>query len=312
MTSMIDLGDFISKITPIKYQKQIYWVTTPHLVFIDKDREYKVNYNDLNFNVKLYKISYKWDLAIFKSCEKINIKLNELKIIKSNKIIYNSKIYNSDKTIEGIVTSFEYIHHLELKRYNRNLFYGVTINDGLIDIGDSGSGFYTKKNQLIGLIAKINNEKNKCFLVPGLFIIKLLNEIDTDFIPYLPIKLDIGEKYSYLVEKFNTLPKGYEIKKFNKKQVVNKIMVYYKEINDYIPFDVYFMIVAKKNKKIFINEHKFKIKDLNDYLKAPFVSGITQKEFDSITTETYQSLYLKKHTTSDPDYYQYLIENNFK
>lgn len=310
MIATIELGNFKGKITPIKFNKTIYWITTPHGIFIEKGKEYLVTYQNKDINVKLYKQSYRFDLAIFKS--KTEIKLAETKILKSNKIIFNSKIYNND--IEGIIETIDFIPHLNITNYNRNMFYGFKLLKGNLVPGDSGMGFFSDKNQLIGIFAQSSNTSEKYYLVPALFIQKLLVDKHPDFIPYLPIKVTLDKDNAIIKENFSDIKRGFKIKKFGGKPMVNKYMVYYKEINDNIPFDVYFMIIAEKEKYISISNNisqkKIRIQNLNDYLQAPFVSGITKKEFDSITTETYQSLSLKKFTESDPLYYQDILKNN--
>lgn len=290
MNNKIFIDKYILSYTIIKYKKLIYLVTTPHGIFIEKNKKYQVNYNDENYMVTIYKQAYWCDLAIFKFTEKFKGKINELLILKSNPKIYHLKVENNEKKIKGFIENFVYLCYLDINGGNRILYYQLKILDGLVKQGHSGTGIYTK-NKLIGIISNVTN--NKAFLVPSFFILKLLNEKISDYSPYLPLKLTLLENKVIVLEKYSGLYRGFIIEKFDKLPV-NDGLVYCSEIKDNIPIDVYLQMFGKLNNYIVISNNKFnyklKIKNLNNYLKYPFISNISLKEKESLDKITFQDI----------------------
>ena len=291
MKDCLKLDDFTLSYTLLKVRKKIYLVTTPHGIFICKNREYPFIKNDKEFKCKLYKQAYWCDLAFFEIINKNKIKLSELKILKSNPSIYNLSVENRDIKIKGFIEKFCYLCHLDINGGNRNFYYQMSVLKGVVDKGSSGTGIYCK-DRLIGIIS--NCIEKKAFLVPSFFILKVLDEKLSDYSPYIPFQLNMIGNDVILQNSYLGLKKGFIFKKFNGLSV-NKGMIYCSEIKDNIPMDVYLQIFCSANDIITISDgkfiHKIKIKNLNDYLKVPFISGISREDRNKINKLTFQDIW---------------------
>ena len=292
MNNKLYIDDYILSYTIIKYKKQIYLITTPHGIFIDKDIEYPFNYNDNRYFVKLYRQSYWCDLAIFNITSEFPHNYNEIKILQSITKIYNLRVNNYENNIKGVISNISNLCHLDINGGNRNLYYQLETIDN-INQGMSGTGMYSN-NKLIGLIS--NSSGNKSFLVPSFFIIKMFNEKTSDYSPYLPLKLTMENNKVMLVNNYSALKRGFIIEKFNN-LIVDKGHVYVNEIKSNIPIDVYLQIYGTTNNYIVISNnklnYKIKIQDLNNHLKHPFISGISKKEKEQLNKTLFQDIWNK-------------------
>lgn len=306
MTNVLRIDDFTLSYTIIKYKKIPYLITTPHGIFIEKDKIYRINYQDNIYRVQLHKQSYWCDLAIFKFIDKIKIKSKEVKILKAHSKLYNLRIHNKKKTISGIIEDFCYHCHLNINGGNRILFYQMKSFDK-IEHGDSGTGFYSE-NKLIGLISKCDD--NIGLIVPAFYIFEILNR-DNNLSPHLPLKLKMDGSKVVLAEKYYTIPEGFEIKKFDN-LIVNNGNVYCFEVKDNIPIDVYLQIYGKIGNQIKISNdkkiYKLVVKDLNTKLKYPFISNVSLKEKEEFKNNTYQDIWFDITIKNTKKYD--LMENN--
>ena len=295
MSGIIHIGDNELSITPIKYKKNIYWVTTPHGIFIERDKIYH-----MKFRKKIYKLMLKkqanWtDLAIFESIpeQKIPLKINQLKIIKAHPNILGIKIKNSQHNISGILSECNYSTYLDIAGVNRTLFYKIKLLNE-IKPGMSGSAFYDRKDNLIGLVSHC--DKDYGYLIPGFFILKLIDEESSDYSPYLPIKLFMEDGNIIVFEKVNDIERGFVIKYFDELKVTNG-SIYSFELRDNIPIDIYLQIFCNLGKKLKISDGKInyelEVENLNNHLKFPFISGVSLEEKRK-TSISYQDLWERK------------------
>ena len=189
------------------------------------------------------------------------------------------------------IEKFSYLCHLDINGGNRNLYYQMKVSSGIVSQGTSGTGIYYK-DKLIGIIS--NAVEKTALLVPSFFIIKVLDEKNSNYSPFLPLQLTMKENQIILVNSYLGLLKGFTITKFDD-LFVNNGMVYCSEIKDSLPIDVYLQIFVRTNSIITISDgkfiHKLKIKNLNDYLKIPFISGITREERNKIKKTTFQDIW---------------------
>ncbi|ADO67150.1 hypothetical protein crov117 [Cafeteria roenbergensis virus] len=291
MTNYLHIDEYILSYTIIKHNKKIYLITTPHGIYINKNREYTFIKDTIEYNCKLYKQSYWCDLAIFNITSKITLKISELKILKSSNLINQLQVQSKNNHIIGNISNIVYLCHLDINGGNRIIYYQMNILKGTITQGCSGSGMY-HKNKLIGLIS--NTNKDATLLVPSFFILKVLTESKSNYSPYLPIKLTMEKDKIILLNSYLGLKKGCTIVKFNN-LIITKGHVYCSEIKDNIPLDVYLQIFCTVNEIVNISDgkfiHKVKIKNLNDYLTIPFISGISREEKNKITKITFQDIW---------------------
>lgn len=284
----IIIDKYTLSITPIKYNNKIYWITAPHGIYIDPDIEYKLIdiVKNEEYNCRLYKQSYWADLCIFIMEENI-IKMTQTKIIKSHPKLKNSDVNN--EKINGYIIDFVYNTYLDINGGCRTLYYKINIIDGIIEEGDSGSGLYHNK-KLIGIMSHCDNKlSNICYCVPGFLILKLLNENTSNYSPYIPLKLTMENKEIKVLNTYESIKKGFLIKKVNGLLIENG-SIYIKELKDYIPFDVYIQILTRSNDIIKLSDNKIIVKlivdNLNNHLNYPFVSGVK-----SDNEKTYQKLW---------------------
>lgn len=299
MKNIIKINEYELSYTLVKINKIVYWVTTPHGIFLDSENKYYGMNNGKEYLLKLVKQSYWCDLVFFTS-EDLDEKVNNLKIFKNKKKILNSVVKSSNGKIGGKIIDYKYSCHLDIKGGNRNLFYQVKRTKGKIQSGLSGSGFYNEE-KLIGILSHGDNKN--FFLIPSFFINIILNEKCSDFSPFVNLSLDIKN------DKLICLNNHKQVLKFNGYNVKND-SVYCPMIKDYLPVDVYLQIFLKKDDILVLNfedmELNFDIKNLNDVLRFPFLSNISMIEKDRLAKVSYQDLFKHKDNEKIRD----LIFNN--
>jgi len=297
---IINIDNFNLVINPIKYEKNIYWVTTPHGIYINSERTYEIIdcTNSLEkIKVKFYKQSYRYDLLILKSVEEINFKITKLKILKAVAYLKNIELVSIVNNIEGTLEDFSFITHLDTDGGNRNYYYKINKCNRAIVPGDSGTALYSK-NKMIGLITHKNKDDNKsCYLLPSFLIIKLFKEDRQCFSPYLRMRLIMKNNNIELYEKFDNIKKGYIIKFFDGIKVSDGT-IFCKEIKGYLPIDTYLQIYGSNEISISDGDTiiTLQIENLNKYLHFPFVSGISLKKRNIIKytyKTTFQDLWLE-------------------
>lgn len=303
MMMTIEIGDFRLSVTPIKYNSNIYWITCPHGIFIDSDKEYTMIFNSKPYNLRLYKQAYWCDLAIFVSIEKVPIKKKNLKILKSHPKLLNLNVKNSIYNLKGTLTKFNYNKYLGIRDGNRNLNYEITLNTGRISNGMSGSAFYHIKKQkktttefLIGILSFTIDDPTKGYLVPGFFILKLLNEKKSNYSPFLQLKLKMDKGNVVLSEDCYGIKKNTILVRFNN-LIISRACIYVSELKDNLPIDVFLQIYGELDTKLSItddkdNDYELTIENLNDYIENPFISGVS----NDIKGEriTYQDIWMER------------------
>lgn len=269
----IILENNLLTLTCIKFNKEIYWITTPHGIYLSFDKEYDVIYQNKIYKATLFKQSYSTDLAIFKV--NIKIKISETKIIKSNKNI--KEIIINDCNIKGKI-NIVYNNFLDLKYGFRNIYYQINGNR-IIKEGESGTGLF-HKNKLVGII--FCGIEKTVFLIPAFFFEKTLQEKNSAFISFLPLKLKIKENKLLNLISYKELEENEIIEKVDGFKVSNGCIFNY-ELKDYIPVDVYIHVFSKNEIKI--NDKILSICNLNDFLNYPFLSA-----YHPYTERSYQHI----------------------
>lgn len=295
MSGILYIDDYELSITAVKHKKKIYWVTTPHGIFIEKDKLYIMKFKKKEYKLILDKQAYWTDLALFVNASEKNIplKILQLKVLKSHPSILKTKVYNYQYNISGIISNINFYTFLDITGTNRSIFYQITTFKSY-QSGMSGSGFYDNKKNLIGLVSHC--DKDFGYLIPGFFILKLINEKSSDYSPYLPIKLDMENSNVIIKENYNEINTGFIIKYFDKLKVSNG-HIYSYEFRDNIPIDVYLQTFGFLGKKIKISDGKLnyelEVENLNNSVDFPFISGVSIKE-KTHTSISYQDLWKKK------------------
>lgn len=309
MFGILEINSYKLSITPIKFNDIIYWITTPHGLFIEKDKEYLMKLDDNIYKLKLWKQAMWCDLAIFNCDEIISLKIKKLKILKSHNALYNISVKNKQYNLDGFLEKFYYSPYLDINGANRTLFYQINLFDK-IEEGMSGSAFYNK-DILIGLASSKSDDGMKSFLIPGFFIVKLLNESISNYSPFLPIKLTIQDNKTILFEDYKNIKKGFHIKKFDSLKLNKCCEVYSTELKDNIPIDVYLQLFKKIGDIVRLDDGKcnynLDVYNINDNLRYPFVSNVSL-DVKSSSGVCYQDLWLDRDNSEA----LYLINNNLK
>lgn len=297
----IEIGKFRLSITPIKYNSSIYWVTCPHGIFIESDKEYTVSFNSRRIKVCIYKQAYWADIAIFSSEEKVNIK--NIRVLKSHSTLLDKMIYNKLYKLKGRLSSFNYERYLGLRDGNRNLYYKVILDSNTIKNGMSGSGFYYKNTKskvkteyLIGILSFTKEKPREGYLVPGFLILRLLEQDRPSFSPFLPLKLRMDRDNVVLDEDCGDIKKDSILTKFNGERI-SRACIYVSELRDNLPIDVFLQIFGVVGESMKVSDTKrdyeLEIRDLNEYIEIPFISAVPVDKKGE--RETYQDMYMRRN-----------------
>lgn len=313
---IIFINNHFLHIFAIKYNNEVYWITSPHGHKLQKDKEYKMLYNGKSYSLKLHIQSYWCDISIFKMVDKQKIVIKNTKFIKSRRKLEENMrliVKTRNKDIKASFKDNKYFVYLDIIGNSRTLYYEIETRL-ILEKGMSGSPVYNYKNELLGIVNFVNNKLTYC--VPSFFILEMFDR-KNDFIPYIPFKIDllnkedtsdnrkeiydkISEKilsYIYLTEEYNGIPRNSIIINCDGK-VINGDSVYVKEIAGWVPFDTYILIFKKKSDYINIEyfdidnykigdtiEKKIStidIEDLNSYLKYPFKTDYDNKTYQDL------------------------------
>ena len=143
--------------------------------------------------------------------------------------------------------------------------------------GNSGKPIYNSKQQLIGILAK--EENDYIYVIPSIYIIKSLSKNDNNNIYYFD--------FDSTITKIN-------------KYIIKENSIYHNSLKSYIPIDTYFTLEGDKHsncivestkykkkviqyKKYFpriLNSHNFNIKKTNIICSSSFLRYLKEVEND--------------------------------
>jgi hypothetical protein len=272
MSGRIFIDNNIITIFPFKIGKQVYWITTPHSCYLNREEKYSVIYKNKKYIATLFKHAFWCDLAVFLIDDFTEI-IHVSKIIKSFSSLKSSQLIFKNKS--GLFLDYSYPAYLDINGGCRSLMYQCTFKSSVIP-GDSGTPIYNKENELIGIIS---HHQKFTYLVPSFFISKIINNSNevNQIIPYLPLKLTLEKDLVKVLNNSDLILKDDIILSVDGNKL-NKGNIFNTSVKTQIPFDVYLLSlknpeerikleVLRDNKKI---EIELKVDNQNKYLKYPF------------------------------------------
>jgi len=290
MFGRILIDNHILTIFPIKINKEIYWVTTPHSCQLSSNKLYQVLFDNKKYQARLFKQAYYCDLAIFK-IDNFNGNIKTIKIIKSKNNLLNKKLSFKEKT--GFFIKNYFAPYLDINGSSRQMYYLCKFEEK-VEPGDSGTPIYNENEELVGIISIARKEDT--FLVPGFLIPNLINCKNNKMIPYLPIKLTMNIENKIQVIKSDILKSGDIITNIEDFKIKND-SIFSNELKDWIPIDTYILLfmIDKEFVNLKVNDDttfRLRIENMNKYLKYPFNPNPKYKS-------SYQNLLKKKSLNYD-------------
>ena len=160
-----------------KIEKNINYIVTSYHVIDNSEIIYVYNLDNDKIKAQIVDYDKYTDLALLKIDDKLNlkeIKISNNNVNKSDEVYY----FDIDNNIreKGKVLSLNNEIFLETS-YGNSYYEGISI-DGNISEGNSGGPVLNKKNEVIGLIALKEKNKNTSIFLPIEDIMKIVSKLE--------------------------------------------------------------------------------------------------------------------------------------
>ena len=160
-----------------KIENNANYIITSYHVIHNSENIYVYNLNDKKIKAEIINYDKYTDLALLKIEDKLNLKESKFgkKSVKENEYIYYFNI-NSNKIAKCKVLSLNTEIFLDTK-YGNSYYKGISIK-GNITKGNSGGPVLNKDNEVIGLIALKEKNKDTFVYLPVDKVIEMVSKLE--------------------------------------------------------------------------------------------------------------------------------------